>query len=310
MRLPESLRYALERISEKFSPTQLREARKLLSREYRESGQSHSVFEDPAQRIAYLATRMPATYAAIVRVLQEIPVIMTRILDVGAGPGTASWAAAECGAQKAVLLEKNRHAIALGQELMKDIPSFQAEWVCQDLEKVASVPMADGAILSYSLGELQNQESLLEKVWHAGIPWIAIIEPGTPRGYQTILRARDKLLSLGAHIVAPCPHAKVCPLKKDDWCHFSIRLERTKLHRLVKEGDLGFEDEKFSYLVVSRKPVEQRGARILRHPNKGSGHVRLSLCASEGDAREIVVTRKEKELYRKARDAAWGDSWM
>lgn len=310
MRLPESLRHALDRINEKFTPTHLREARKNLSREYRESGRSQSVFEDPAQRAAYLATRMPATYAAIVRVLQEIPAKMTKVLDVGAGPGTASWAAAEFGAQEAILLEKNRHAIALGQELMEGVSPLHAEWICQDLEKVSSIPKVDGAILSYSLGELQNQESLLEKIWHAKIPWIAIIEPGTPRGYQTILRARDKFLSLGAHIVAPCPHAKICPLKKDDWCHFSIRLERTKLHRLLKEGDLGFEDEKFSYLVVSREPAESRGARILRHPNKGSGHVRLSLCTLEGEAREIVVTRKEKEIYRKARDAAWGDVWM
>jgi ribosomal protein RSM22 (predicted rRNA methylase) len=98
-------------------------------------------------------------------------------------------------------------------------------------------------------------------------------------------------------------------MKGDDWCHFSQRIERTRAHRLLKEGILGFEDEKFSYLVVSRVAVLSCSSRIIRYPQKLSGHVRLSLCTGDG-LKEKVIARRDKENYRKARDSEWGESWM
>ena len=35
----------------------------------------------------------------------------------------------------------------------------------------------------------------------------------------------------GANILAPCPHARPCPLAAPDWCHFSARVARSRLHR-------------------------------------------------------------------------------
>ena len=39
-----------------------------------------------------------------------------------------------------------------------------------------------------------------------------------------------------------------------NWCHFAVRLARTSLHRDVKGARLGYEDEKYSFLVVSPDP--------------------------------------------------------
>ncbi|HSX13832.1 MAG TPA: small ribosomal subunit Rsm22 family protein [Chlamydiales bacterium] len=280
----------------------LRKARAELSSSYREKNSSQSVFADQAKRLAYLATRFPATFAAVQEVCKRLPTPQT-ILDLGAGPATATLALVDLFPNiQATLVEKSSEAISLGKELLEG-----HTWICKDMKELKEIPKADLCILSYSLGEIKPLGTFLERLWQSEVATIAIIEPGTPSGYQTILDARDFFITVNAKIVAPCPHALQCPLKGNDWCHFSIRLERTKLHRLLKEGTLGYEDEKFSYLIVSKKISPTGGDRILRHPFKGSGFVRFNLCTEEGTNRERVVSRKDKELYRLARDAKWGD---
>ena len=76
----------------------------------------------------------------------------------------------------------------------------------------------------------------------------------------------------------------------------------------VREGrQRGFEDEKFSYAVLTRAEPEPAGARILRRPQLHPGHVVLDVCAPEGLERR-TITRRDKERYRRARKLAWGDT--
>lgn len=314
MSLPFDIQEKIDQILEKTDVSVLRKARDNLSQSYRQKNSSESIFSQESGRLAYLATRFPATFAAVHFVLKHLlqqrpDFVCQKILDLGAGPATASLAALQLmpKVNEVVLVEKSKEAILLGKQLF---PQIQQEWICKDLKTVESFPKADLAILSYSLGEIKPFDSLLDRLWKGDINTIAIIEPGTPEGYRNILQARDFFLRSGAHILAPCPHAKACPIKEGDWCHFATRLERTKLHRLLKEGTLGFEDEKFSYVIVSRASVQKtEQARILRHPFKGSGHVKLTLCTEEGEFVEKTVSRKDKDLYRSSRDAEWGDLW-
>ena len=89
-----------------------------------------------------------------------------------------------------------------------------------------------------------------------------IVEPGTPAGYERILAARARLIELGRVIVAPCPHQAACPMPPGkDWCHFGARVNRSALHRRVKDADLSYEDEKFSYVVAVRPEIVASGAR-------------------------------------------------
>ncbi|HEY1015195.1 MAG TPA: small ribosomal subunit Rsm22 family protein, partial [Herpetosiphonaceae bacterium] len=133
-----------------------------------------------------------------------------------------------------------------------------------------------------------------------------LVEPGTPRGFELIRAARERLLAAGAAMVAPCPHAAACPLGPGDWCHFSQRIGRTKLQRAVKQADLGFEDEKFSYLAVSRHPAAPIAARVLRHPRVEPGKISLELCAADGLRAEQIGKRHPG--WRQARDLRWGDA--
>ena len=144
-------------------------------------------------------------------------------------------------------------------------------------------------------------------LWEQTADTIVFVEPGTPAGYRRILDARAAVIEAGGFTVAPCPHDLPCPLPEDDWCHFGVRLPRSKLHRRAKGVELGYEDEKFSYAVLSREPVAKAAARIIRQPQVRSGHVILATCEPDGIERR-TVSRKHGALYKEARGAAWGDA--
>jgi len=95
-------------------------------------------------------------------------------------------------------------------------------------------------------------------------------------------------------------------MEGSDWCHFAVRIDRSALHRDLKGARLGYEDEKYSYLVASREHARTPVARLVRSPRLHKGHVRLVVCEAAG-LNERVVSRRDGELYRCARDARWGD---
>jgi ribosomal protein RSM22 (predicted rRNA methylase) len=96
-----------------------------------------------------------------------------------------------------------------------------------------------------------------------------------------------------------------------DWCHFGVRVNRSALHRRLKEADLSYEDEKYAYLVAVRDwsaPGEM--ARVLRRPIQRKGLVQLRLCRPDGSAGDRVITKKlGTDVYKAARDTEWGDAW-
>src|SRR3954454_490249 len=70
-----------------------------ISRTYRSGGGSTKIRSD-ADALAYALARMPATYAAVTACLNALREVRPdfapeSLLDIGAGPGTATWAAAE-----------------------------------------------------------------------------------------------------------------------------------------------------------------------------------------------------------------------
>ena len=79
------------------------------------------------------------------------------------------------------------------------------------------------------------------------------------------------------------------------------------MQRLVKGATLGYEDEKYSYLLVSKEPIERPESRIVKTPDKHSGHVRFVLCNLRG-LETKVISKKEKEVYKEAKKLDWGDA--
>ncbi len=289
MQLPQALREELEEEATRLRPGELAAAARELSRSYRAGNAAHL---SETQRIAYRVVRMPATYAAAHAVLREIATTpITTLLDLGAGPGTVAWAARE--------IFPGLHTVT---EIDRDRGWARAQAL--DIRQASAFEKHDLVVLAYVLGELDDC-SVLTAAWQAASQALVLIEPGTPAGFAVIREARAAVIAMGGHVLAPCPHSQDCPMIAPDWCHFAQRVERSALHRRAKGGSMGYEDEKFSYVILSKTPVEPCGPRILRHPYKGHGYVKLSLCTATG-LETVTATKKNKESYRTARQAQWG----
>ncbi|MGO9964640.1 MAG: small ribosomal subunit Rsm22 family protein [Acidimicrobiales bacterium] len=288
-----------------------------LSQRYRfgEAGDERSF--TPGQLHAYLATRAPATFAATRRVLSELRALRPgwaprTVLDLGAGPGTATWAAAAVfpSLEHAELVEREPDMAALGARLAEagaPVLLAHATWTVADASRLKD-RKADLVVGAYVLGELRDglDQPALERWWGATRGELVLVEPGTPAGFERLRAARVVLISWGARVTAPCPHDDVCPMEGSDWCHFAVRLERSSLHRALKGAKLGYEDEKYSYLAMSASPPCGPVARLVRPPRPHKGHVRLWLCEG-GGLTERVISRRDGEIYKRAQKARWGD---
>src|SRR5580693_5944451 len=96
--LPAELTAALNAKLHGLSRHDTAERAALISKVYRDGGNSRAIRTE-TDALAYALARMPATYAALtasLNALREITPGFTpaSLLDVGAGPGTATWAAA------------------------------------------------------------------------------------------------------------------------------------------------------------------------------------------------------------------------
>lgn len=267
---------------------------------------------------AYLAVRFPATLAANRAVLRAVnDSLRTRgvdpefapesLLDLGAGCGAAIIAAQEAwGALREVTaIEQIAAMVQMGKQLLPDV-----NWRTSAIEAMAELPMHDVVVFSYSIGEEAGRAAaILARAWKAAGSLLIVIEPGTPAGFETIDAARTQLIGLGASIAAPCSAPAACPARGVDWCHFAARLNRSAVHRRLKGGSLGYEDEKYSYIAAWRGELRAGAPRVIRHPLVQPGRIEVEIC--EAPLRgKVLTTKRSKAHFRQARKLAWGDEFV
>ncbi len=341
MQLPPDLLDAIDLETRQIPTAHLAQSTRALSERYRAPSRlAGPLLLDAAGRCAYIAARLPATYAAIHSVFEALrrrapDFRPATLLDLGAGPGAAAWAAAEVFTeiQSICHYEIDPSWIAAGRRMASAAlhPALRsARWIEQDLRRLspdasivcagangdAGAARADIVILSYVLGEIEEplRPGILRACWSAAKSALVIAEPGTQAGFQTILQARGELAAFdGARLLAPCPRAEQCPLAasdENDWCHFYQRIARTRRHRAAKCAELPFEDEKFSYLIAARDALGAAAAqgRILRPPVRAGNSIRFSVCDAP-EIRQVEVRKSNPDQFRLARHLDWGDEW-
>uniref|UniRef100_A0A803LWN9 Uncharacterized protein n=1 Tax=Chenopodium quinoa TaxID=63459 RepID=A0A803LWN9_CHEQI len=190
------------------------------------------------------------------------------------------------------LIEPSQSMQRAGVSLVRDIKDLplvhsynKIQSLTQDIKKAERAH--DLVIASYVLGEipsLKDRIAIARQLWGLTRDILVLVEPGTPEGFNIISQMRSHILwmekrkrrkleakmrktdgaaenleasNVGAFVIAPCPHDGPCPLAKSGkYCHFVQRLERTESQRAFKRSNgsplRGFEDEKFSYVVLRR----------------------------------------------------------
>src|ERR1700726_1749718 len=164
--LPAELKAALDAKLHGLSRNDAAERAALISKTYRDGGNSGAI-RSKTDALAYALARMPATYAAVTASLnalrEAIPEFAPKsLLDVGAGPGTATWAAAEAfsSLQDFTLLDANPALRTLALELSRDsMRLLDIRYQRGEARAaLAACEPTDLVVASYMIGEIDEAE--------------------------------------------------------------------------------------------------------------------------------------------------------
>ena len=318
--LPPGVQAALAALVGSMRPRDVSKATKALSERYRQGGRSRGtdLIKTDDELRAYAVSRFPATFAAAVAAFEECaraapgwrPV---SVLDVGSGIGATALACIQVwpSLERVTCIERDARAVAAGSRVASEVlPRVAVNWVRTDMLD----PLPDGEFdlvtSAYSMSELVEDAAVAtaRRLWARTRGLLILVEPGRPDAYALLMRIRDTLIGAGADVLAPCPHSERCPLLGSDWCHFGQRLPRTTLHRAAKAATLSYEDEKYSYVALSRGAATQHSPRVIRRPVRHKGLVTLELCTTNGVLR-VPVPRSNATAYPAAKRVLWGQTF-
>jgi ribosomal protein RSM22 (predicted rRNA methylase) len=312
---PGNLNEAIGAWLKQSSQSGLAEKTARLSLSYRKGANSSSV-----DLSAYVVSRVPATFASNVKVhealSQALPEFAPQsLLDIGAGPGTASWAALarwpnitsifQCEQDQSFAWLAAKLNAESGLEALR-----QSKLIQKSEAGLAPDIKAELVIASYMLAELplDTMPPVAKRLWDRTEDVLLLIEPGTPQGFARLRIVRETLLGQGAFVIAPCTHQNICPMAGSNWCHFKTRVQRSREHMHAKQATVPFEDESFSYLILSRNVLQQTGGRIIAPVSINKVAASLPLCSSSGLHDEMIASR-DKPAYKRAKKVRWGDVW-
>lgn len=263
-----------------------------------------SYMDDPELLAAYLLYFWPVSYGQARHVHREIGVRPRAVLDLGSGPGPLALAAFDAGANEVFAADRSRPALELAARIAETVqrPLTTRHW---DPLAKSPIPGANQAWSVISLGHTLNELwsdapdrldrrtalciDLLGRLRKGGS--LLLLEPALRTTTRELLEVRDRLVSQGFAIRAPCLFRGECPAlaREVDWCHGERTWEPPPaLAAIIAAAGLHKEALKMSYLVVAPKgeawsePPPGRLFRIVSEPLEGKSRLRVMGCGPEG----------------------------
>ncbi len=317
--LPAPVRQGLAELLDGRSRRDLTSRSQAITAQYRQRDGSEGVIHTEDDAIAYAAARMPATFAAMRHALSQMALAAPdmqplSLLDAGCGPGTAAMAALDVypALRTLELFDRNRPFLAIARKLLEPCAGGRRmTFSIRDVTSGDGLASADIVTAGYVFAEL-HEPGLREQarmLWRNARMALVIAEPGTPDGFARIRTIRETLLADGAHVAAPCTHGGPCPMTAGDaWCRTPVRVQRSRDHRMLKAGALGYEDEPVAYLALTREPPAARMShRIVGPARRSKAEIALTACG-DGELRDLRAPARHPDLSRRFRKLDWGDA--
>ena len=217
--LPERVTQAIEHELRGIAPSTLRRRVAELSDRYRSPGiRSDRMVSSREDVAAYLAYRMPATYAAVRAAMEMSKAGMGHwhprsLIDIGAGTGAAVVAAIDTWTDISVvrLVEPEKTMLEASRSILRRSTIDEDRELVLTASSIEQAQLredeADLIVSSYVINEIRPSQraETIERLWHACSGLLVVVEPGTPAGYGNILEARQVLIEMGAGFLHPAP---------------------------------------------------------------------------------------------------------
>lgn len=256
------------------------------------------------------------------------------VLDIGAGPCTATLASALSlqalrpnAAVRFTALDRSGPALALGKALALEVGIAPEQFSTHiammsphTFEAQLQGKRFDLIVAANVVNELPSTDKALAMVAalvtnhlaHNGV--LLLIDPALRDSTRLLMTLRDQLLADGlVSVHAPCVHEAACPMLREgerDWCHFYIEWQRSSL---IEELDrLALLDRhllKMSYFLMTHASNQPRTwaegcARVVSSPLVSKGKREVWLCSVDGALTKVRRIDRDASPTNAGFDAA------
>ena len=315
MQIPSELSEKINSLYGEIKNDKIKDIQKNLTDKYKtKTGESKSLIDGKNDSILYAISRMPATYSVISTLLsdlinQEKLKDIKNIYDFGSGTGSGYFACKEIFENaKISLFERDKNMIETFSKLSSEnVNKF--DLLSSDFEKLKGERI-DLIMSSYVLSELSenDRQNAFKKLLSLSSNYVLIIDTGTPKTYENMMKLKKVAVENGYTVSAPCKNEN-CPLQ-NDYCQFFARVERSALLRQAKDASLSYEDEKYFYLLFEKNDLVSENnqdkkdfsskCRVIRRPKIKTNEIELVVCSEQG-VENKKITKKDKELFKRAK---------
>jgi ribosomal protein RSM22 (predicted rRNA methylase) len=304
----------------------------LLTRE--REGLPAAYLRDEGLRKAYQAYFLPSNLSKIHKPLQELSLhprgvfakAKLRVLDIGAGPGTASLGVLTFFSRQDkqpqlefTVVDQVAENLKLAEALfLSSGPEYPVEPLLTTIRSDIAEPgkyvqgQYDLIILSNVMNELfvrdetrtAKRVGILQDILKRALTddgSCIIIEPALRETSREMLEVRDGILEQGFHLYSPCLFSEQCPalMNPKDWCHEDIPWDPPALVKEIdKLAGLRKDSLKFSYLVLRKDGLSLSDVfdpnifRVVSEPLVSKGKREFYLC---GVGERKLVMRQDKD---------------
>ena len=270
-----------------------------LTRERRLSGKDY--FENPDLLGAYLLFYWPVSYVQASYVLKTHSIRPDSVLELGSGAGPVGAACAEISKPEITFADRNPMILKLARNLsrQKRLKSRTLVWY-PGKTLPSTLPKFDLISFQHILNELwpndpdriQKRLSLVKSLLPRLTPdgRLLFIEPALTATSRDLLLLRNRLLSEGFFIEAPCLFDHACPVleKAGDTCHMDFKWSPPAfLKTSIKLAGFRKKELKMTYFIFRTQPVstspDQQTFRIVSDKMLSkNGKIRFIGCHQEG----------------------------